>query len=218
MQGFHSVDMLCSTNCYLDAASILRTIHSRVQQIIIFSLNPFLYDYWLSNPKDEIFFDGHIRKELSKNKLYLYPHFYEWLSESVHGQEKAQSELGYFEKGIFPDIPSVKKTIYIIGKFLLGVAGWVGLCAVIEDAEDEILSDQKNALISLYNQITNEFMAPGRIDQFLTIMAEDRHVEKVGKNKFATRLFDFDEYKRQLALFHRQTKPKTLSGKYSYTC
>lgn len=85
---------------------------------------------------------------------------------------------------------------------------------MLEDADKEIVKDHKEALLHLDDQIKTEFMAPNRIEQLFTIMAEDRHIERIGKKKFVTRLFDFEEYQRQLSLFHRKSRPKQLSNKY----
>jgi hypothetical protein len=214
LQSLISIDSLCQSNCYMDASIIVRSLHSRVQQMTLFSLNPYLYDKWLKEPKAEIFLDGHVRRELGNHNISIFPHLYDWFSEVVHGQYLACTDLGYFEKGIFNDLSAIKNLIYTASKFLFGAVCWVGISALKLDQADNDIDLESDATFELANAIREKIMIPNRVEHFMTMHPEDRHLEKDGKNKYVIRYFDFEEYRRQLALFHRKSQPKKLNKKY----
>jgi hypothetical protein len=213
VQSIKAVDLLCEARCYADALSVIRTLHSRTQQLVLFSLNPCLYEEWLQNPRHEKFLDGHIRRELASHGIHIFPHLYDQASEVIHGHLGALAEAGFFERGLFPEIPSVANTVFVLAKSLAGVMGWTGLSAVAADLgqeQDKFVKDVTRVYSSMLSAVLN----PRDIYSIWSLLGQDRHWEKTGKDKHTVRLFDFEDYQRQLQLFHRQTKPKRLSKKY----
>jgi len=85
-QTICSIDLLCSARCYVDAISVVRTLQSRVQLLVLFSLGPHLFDEWLVDSGAKKFRDGEVRKELAAHSLDIFPHLYHWFSDVVHGR------------------------------------------------------------------------------------------------------------------------------------
>lgn len=219
VQAIQAINLFCTARCYSDAFSVIRTLHSRTQQLVLFSLGPHLFDEWLRNPGHEKFLDGHIRGELSNQGIYVFSHLYDQLSEVVHGQLQALSETGYFEKGLFPEIPAVANMVFVAAKFLLGVIGWVGVSAVLVD-QDGVAQKPPGieALTAIYSTMFSNVLRPARFDHLWTMLAEERHWEKAGKDKtIIAKWFQFEEYQRQLRLFHRPGQPKSLGKRYRST-
>lgn len=53
-------------------------------------------------------------------------------------------------------------------------------------------------------------------DQLFTFMAQERHVEKIGKDNYIVGgSFDYDEIRIQIEKFHRIKQKKTLGKKYA---
>lgn len=216
-QSIKTIDLLCEAHCYADALSVIRTLHSRTQQLVLFSLCPCLYEEWLRNPRHEKFLDGHMRSELANHGIYVFPHLYDQASEVIHGHISALSEGGYFESGLFPEIPSMANTVYVIAKSLAGVIGWTGLSATIADLKNQNQDSSITAIARIYTSMLKDVLDPRDICSIWSLLGQDRHWEKTGKNKRTARWFDFIEYQRQLQLFHRQVQPKRLSKKYCVT-
>lgn len=216
VQAIKAVDLLCGARCYSDAFSVIRTLHSRTQQLVLFSLGPHLFDEWLRHPRHEKFLDGHIRDELSNHGIHVFSYLYDQFSEIVHGQFHALSEAGYFEVGLFPEIPAVANMVFVAAKFLFGVIGWTGMCAVLVD-QDGVAQrpTQVDALAAIYAAMFRSTLLPARFDHLWTMVAEERHWERAGKDKtIIAKWFLFEEYQRQLQLFHRRVQPKSLGKKY----
>lgn len=213
-QSIKAVDLLCEAHCYADALSVIRTLHSRTQQLVLFSLNPCLYQEWLQNPRHEKFLDGHIRSELAIHGIHVFPHLYDQASEVIHGHLGALSEAGYFERGLFPELPAVANTVFVLAKSLAGVIGWTGLTAATADLEGQDQDSSVTAVARVYSSMLSGVLEPRDIYSIWSLLGQDRHWEKTGKERRTVRWFDFAKYQRQLQLFHRPTQPKRLSKKY----
>jgi hypothetical protein len=213
-QCIKTIDLLCEAHCYIDALSVIRTLHSRTQQLVLFSLCPCLYEDWHQNPRHEKFLDGHIRNELASHGIHVFPHLYDQYSEVIHGHIGALSEAGYFESGLFPEIPSVANTVYVLAKSLAGVIGWTGLSAATVDLKGQSQDSSVTAIARIYSSMLNDVLDPSDIYSIWSLLCQERHWEKTGKDKRTVRWFNFIEYQRQLQLFHRQAQPKRLSKKY----
>jgi hypothetical protein len=217
-QTIRAIDLLCSAHCYGDALTLVRSLHSRAYQVILFSLSPELFDEWLRSPRHEKFLDGHMRAELGNLNIHIFPHLYEQFSEVIHGQFQGLADAGYFEQGLFPKVLPIANMAYVSAKFLMGVIGWAGVCALLQDRGSLALPEELNNLQKLYAFLVKGILIPNRFEHLWTMMAEERHWEKVSKTEVSIgKWFDFDEYKRQLDLFHRRSQPKKLGKKYRST-
>ena len=215
MQSSNSLDLLTKNCCYNDAFAICRTLISRLNLLLIFALNPDLFDEWLKNPKDEKFLDGHIRKELSNNGISTVDHLYELTSEIIHYHHDGLVNSGYFEKGGFVEIPGVSNQIYVIAKFVLGMMFQTVISMIIQDYDGESLPEDIGELDKLFNWFLNSYLVSNRYDHIFTFFAEDRHWEKVGKNKYKFwSEYNFIELRNQIIKFHRNNQKKKLSKKY----
>lgn len=105
-------------------------------------------------------------------------------------------------------------TVYVIAKSLAGVIGWTGLSAAIADFKGQNQDSSVTAIAGIYSSMLNDALDPKDIYSIWSLLGQERHWEKTGKDKRTARWFDFMEYQRQLQLFHRQAQPKRLSKKY----
>ena len=214
-QSAKSIELLVTNKCYADSLVICRTLISRLNLLILCSLNPDLFDFWLKNPKDKIFLDGQIRNELKNNSISLPTHLYEFYSEITHGQIQGLCEIGYLEQGLFADVKPAENQIWVTAKFAIATIYYTGLCMAIQDCEGKSIPERfKNHQI-LFDWLEKHYLAHNRIDQLWTFLMEDRHVEKVGRNEYVIgRGYDFKAIKEQIAKFHRKGQKKKLSKKY----
>ncbi len=214
-QSAKSIELLTSNKCYADALVICRTLISRLNLLILCALNPNLFDYWLRNPKDKIFLDGEIRRELKNNNILLPTHLYEFYSEIAHGQIQGLSEIGYFEKGLFAEVLPAENQIWVTAKFAIASIYFTALSMAIQDCEGKTIPERfKNHQI-LFKWFEKQYLVHNRIDQIWTFLLEERHMEKVGKNEYVFgRNYDFNGIKEQVAKFHRKGQRKKLSKNY----
>lgn len=214
-QSAKSIELLTSNKCYADALVICRTLISRLNLLILFALNPDLFDFWGKNPKDKIFLDGQIRQELTNYNISLPNHLYELYSEIVHGQLEGLGEIGYFEQGLFADVKPIENQIWITAKFVIATIYFTALCMVVQDCEGKAIPERfKNHQI-LFEWLQKNFLAQNRIDQIWTFFLKDRHIEKVGKDNYiVARNYDFNGIKEQIEKFHRRAQKKKMSKKY----
>jgi len=214
VQTINSIDLLNQRDCYADCYTLIRTLLSKLNFLILFSINPGLFQKWLDNPKLEIFLDGKIRQELNNNGIYTAPYLYELTSEVIHGQFNALNDIGYFGQGLFNELMPVKNQIYVLIKFILGF-----FIKIIENMFRIDYGELKNEKIEKYERLfqwfAKNYLVHNRIDHLFVFIAEDRHWEKVGKNKYSGGgPFNYDEFEEQLKKFHRKSQPKKLSQKY----
>jgi hypothetical protein len=214
-QSCKSLDMLLRNHCYADAFVICRTMISRLNLLLLCSLNPALFDEWLKNLKHEKFLDSHIRKELKNNGLSIATHLYEQASEVVHGHNQAMTEMGYFKKGYFPVASTVKDKIYIIAKFVIATS-YITMIKMSElDFGKSIFPQALQKHRKMFNWLEPSYLAPNRVDQLFSLLPEDRFWKEVGKNKYKASLsYDYSEIQDQLEKFHRKGQKKKLSKKY----
>ena len=213
-QTASSVHTLSSAGCYLDAISVIRSLHGRVNLLALFALGPHLFDEWLKTPKESRFLDGHIRDELANHKITIFPHLYEQFSETIHGQYQALAETGYLQEGLFPRIFAIENQVLVASKLLFGVVGCIGLSVLALWPCQAIVADLKEEE-TLFAFLVDKLLPPYRFDHLFTSIAEDRHWRKSGKDrKIVGEAFDHTEFRRQVELFGRKQRPKELGKPY----
>jgi len=216
-QSVRALDLLSSANCYADAFSVIRALHSRTNLMMLFSLSPDLFRHWIDHPKDPKYLDGHIRSELGKHGLRTMIHSYELASELLHGQIQAHSDIGLFEKGIFNDIFAIKNHLFVLGKFIVAAFAYTIIQSTIVG---EIKKGQNKEEIikfeSMFDHFFDTILSQNRWDHLFAIIANERHWEKIGKKKYDIGgTFNFSEYKEQVYKFHRKSgQRKQLSKEY----
>lgn len=211
-QSIKALDLLTIANCYADAFGVIRALHSRTNLLLLFSFNPDLFRHWLDNYKDPKYLDGHIRRELEKHGLRTMTHSYELASELLHGQLQAHSDIGLFEKGIFNNLPAIKDQIYILGKFILAAFAYTIIQATLIG---EIKREQNKREViefdAMFDTFLNKILSQSKWNHLFTVIANERHWEKIGKNKYDIGgSFNYLEYKEQLLKFHRSSGQKNI--------
>jgi len=217
VQSVRALDLLALSNCYADAFSVIRALHSRTNLMILFSLNPYLFRHWLDHPKDPKYLDGHIRNELGNHGLRTMIHSYEHNSELLHGQIQAHAEVGLFEKGIFNDIFAIKNQLYVLGKFIVAAfAHTIIQASMVGEIKKGQNKEEIANFESMFNQFFDTILSQNRWDHLFATIAKDRHWEKIGKKKYDIGgAFNYLEYKDQLIKFHRSSgQRKQLSKAY----
>ena len=215
-QSLLSLDKLLSSNCYIDAFAVLRSMLSRLNLLLLCSLKPALFDCWLKNPKQEIFLDGHIRKELENNGIFTMNHLYELSSEIIHGHLRGLENVGYMQQGIFPHIPAIENQILVISKFIFGMSCFSMISMMKIDRNLKLDDDGLVTHNNLMKFFLSTCLVHNRYDHLWTVIAKGRHWRKSGKNKMIIGgSFDHQKYFDLLLKFHRASgQKKKLSSKY----
>lgn len=215
-QCVKSIDILISQKCYADAFAVCRALQSRVNLLLLFGFSPELFDHWVKDAKDSRYLDGRIRQELEAHGVFTMSHLYELASEIIHGQHLGHANIGYYEKGLFVDIPAIKNQLFVIAKFLLAITSYAVLQATIIGPKKETKLKDVEEIDRLFEKLFDSVLAPNRIDHLSTMIGEERHWKKTGKDKFEVGgAYGFHHYRDQLLKFHRQDKQKKqLSKKY----
>ncbi|MHA1613904.1 MAG: hypothetical protein ACTSYJ_03605 [Candidatus Thorarchaeota archaeon] len=217
-QSLISIDRLNQMHCYGDALSIVRTMHSRINLLLLFSLNPCLHNEWLSDPKNSKYLDGKVREILTSTGLNTMGHMYEHFSEIIHGQYQALSEIGYMEQGLFSNVTAIETLIYVAEKYLLAIAGYSLLAICRMDFGNANLPEKLENATELYDYIECNLLGHDRLEHLFTLVAEERHWIKTGKGKYSIGdAYDFKQLDAQIELFHRENQPKTLRRPYGIT-
>lgn len=219
-QSIKSVDLLCSGKCYADALSVIRALHSRAARLVLFSLGPHLFDEWLHDSENKKFRDANTRHELSNHDVYVFPHFYHWFSDMVHGRLEALEEVGHFEAGLFPEIPAIENMVFVAAKLLLGIMGWTALSAAVvdQDGAPTAVADVIDIRNIYAAQFRDAALDAARFDHLWTTIPQERHAERALRDGMIdVKWFDFEDYQRRLGLFHRQEHPLQLSTNYADT-
>ena len=215
-QASLAINLLTQSYCYADALVVCRTMISKANLLVLCALNPNLVNEWLKNPKDERFLDGHIREELTNNGIYTIPHLYEHASEIIHGHARALSDVGYFNEGLFSEIPAINNQVYVIAKFIIAVSYQTMISMALQDCVGKRVSDELEAHYNFFDWLKDFFLAPNRIDHLFALVGEERHWDKTGKDKYVVGgSFDFDKIRDQIAKFHRKAQPKKLTKRYN---
>ncbi len=202
-QSALALNLLTDRNCYADAYSVCRTMISRLNLTVLFAFNPELFDGWLKSPNDDKFKDGNVRKELHKVGMSTVPHLYRLTSEVIHNQFMGLADVGYFEQGLFPNLPGVKNEIWVIAKFVIGMTYNTILSMGLQDCEGDIIPERLEAHKEFLTWLKKNYFVNNRIDHVWTFIPEDRHRSKSNsyENKFMS-CYDFDEVTKQIQLFH----------------
>jgi hypothetical protein len=212
-QDVLAIDILVEKACYADAFAVCRALHSRACLLILFSLCPELFDEWLRFPSFERYRDSSIRRELESHGIYTMAHFYKLASEVIHGHFIAHGNIGYFESGVFTRIPAIENQLFVIAKFTLAMVGF----AMIQSVAHAEISDHTRVRIQSIEELYSKFfewvLNPGRLDHLYTMVGEERHWRRVGKDQ--VRLggsFDFEVYAAQMSEFHRPPGERKALG------
>jgi hypothetical protein len=215
-QSTKSIDVLLSHNCYADAFAVCRTIQSRVNLLLLCSFAPHLFDQWLKNPNESRFREGQVRKELASLGINTMDHVYKLASEVIHGHSLGHGNIGYFEKGLFKDIPQVRHQIYVISKFLLAASTYAIIQTTLIGSKSGANLTDTHDMDQLYEHFFNTILAPARLDHLLTIIAENRHWKQIGADRYNWGgTYSYAQLKKQIQEFHRSDGvQKKLSKRY----
>jgi len=220
VQAVQSINCLCSSRCYADSLTVVRALHSRAQLLVLFSLEPLLFDEWLESPEHLKYRDARVRKELSNHGLDLYPHFYHWFSDLVHGRPEGLCETGHFESGLYPSLPVVENTVFVSAKLLLAVIGWTAISSIIVDCEGAGVSipDDVARISGLYIQLSTDLFHPARLDHLMTTIPQDRHLSEPDARGYAqVKWFGYEKYQQCLRDFRIKLPKRQLGRDYSKT-
>lgn len=201
-QSILSITNLIENKCYGDAFAVCRSLHARVNLMLLLSLEPKLFDDWLRNPKEDCYLEGHIRTELNKFGICTMDHIYKLASEVIHNQYQSNADIGYFEKGLFSDIPAIENQILVSAKYILAAAAYSMLqYGLLSKADNGAYKDYE-IMNSFFNKLLKSYLVQSRFEHLFTLIGEDRHWEKVGKNKVSMGgLFNFSTYSDNLSKF-----------------
>lgn len=217
-QSVLSIDSLLHQRCYGDAFVVCRSLHARVNLMLLLSFEPNLFNDWLQNPKEDCYLEGHIRAELDKHGISTMRHIYELASEVIHNQYQANTDIGYFEKGIFSNIPSIENQILVIAKFILAAASYSFIKFGLLYKNNNSVLPALREMDRYFDMLISSYLVPNRLEHLWAAIGEDRHWEKVGKDKFrAGGLFNFESYVDQLKKFRASKgkgQRKTLGKEY----
>lgn len=216
-QTILAIDHLVSQHCYADAFAVTRSLHSRVNLLLICSLSPALFNDWLKNPKDPKYLDGHIRQELEAHGINTMEHLYEFGSEIIHGHYQGHTDIGYFEQGLFNEISGISSRIFILAKFLFGICAYSMIQTTLLGCKGKTGLEPVEQMNEMYEKLFESTLSPNRWDHLQVMVAEDRHWKKVGKNTYDLGgCFSYGKYKDQLEKFHRSSgQRKKLSKRYN---
>lgn len=211
-----SIDGLTSLNCYSDTFALLRVLHSRVNLITLFSLNPSLIKLWEKDESKELFLDGKIRQELENNGLNTMPFMYKYYSEILHNRPKSIEEIGVFSGKPFSKIKPIWNTIYISAKYFIGYLIHISIETLKLDTSN-FLKDDFDIIASIISKFKKSIFLNARIDHLNTFISEERFWVKQRKNEFQIGgAFNFDEYSLEVQKYHKKSgQKKRLSKKYN---
>jgi len=215
-QNALSLDILIDNNCYGDAFVVCRRMISNLNLLILFALNPNLFNDWLNNTKDEKYLDSHICDELEHRGINTVKHLYKYSSEINHNQFLPMINIGYFNSGLFPTIKHLNNQLYVMAKYIIGMAYSVAVNMMLNDYDYKPNNHDLSLHKILYDWLIRTVLDNNRIDHFFTFIAEDRHWEKVGKKKIKVgSYFSYKEIEREIRKFHKKSgQRKKLSKKY----
>jgi len=204
-QTIKSIDILLSQNCHADALMICRALQSRTNFLLLCSLEPDLFDHWCKNPNSKRYREGQVRKELAIHDIYTMDHIYKLTSEIIHGHSVGHAGIGYFEKGWFTEIPSVRHQVYSIAKFVLAASTYAYIQAMLIGSKAGANIKDIEDMDHLYEHFFEMILAPNRIDHlFSVILAEERHCIRTGQNEgIIGGTYSLDQLKDQIQKFHR---------------
>jgi hypothetical protein len=218
LQSTRSIDMLAGTNCYVDAMSVCRTLIGRVNLLILFALNPWLFDDWYLRASENKYRDGQVRRVLASHGLEFFGRMYAEMSEAVHVHPRLLHESGYLEPGLFAHLPAVETRVLVIAKLLVGAAASVGVASAREDFDGRPLP-AKLALASRALDQTGGLLAANRVEHVTATISPERHWTWIEPNRAQVLTNpDLSALSDQLARFHRDGgEHKILGSPYGFT-
>jgi len=193
LQTVKSIYCLIRSKCYFDAAIIIRSLQSRLLQLLFFSINPKLSDEWAKDPEDNRFRESNIRKNLRLHGIEVWEHIYKKGNNIVHGNWKGLGEYGLFTKGIFPDIQYNQNLLIVCAKYFIGISAYVGFCI---NQDENLLKEEYEKLKRLFAYIQDPILANNRIDHLPFIFKKQDFPDDINivpDIEYAN--FDFNAYK-----------------------
>lgn len=215
-QTLTSLDLLLKARCYSDAMTVWRTLLSKVSLFLLFTLHPPLYQDWLRHSDYKRYRDGEVRNELRTHGIMLVPHLYREASEVVHGQYLASAEHGYFEMGLFNDIPSISARIFNITKLLLGVVSFAYIQSTDHDA---VLaqSEARQRCARFADALVDVLLSESRAEHLSVAVPIFRHWREITQGHFEAEvgIFDWTGYVSTVREFHKPNgQGRKLSPQY----
>lgn len=213
LQSAFAADGCAQNHLYADGLILTRTLVTKQNLLVLFALNPNVYDDWLRNPKELRYRDGIIRAELDKHGLEFSAQVYEEYSELVHGHIPALEETGYFEQGLINNIPALQNKIYVQLKFILAPICFVAHSVIKFESTQRTIPEfaKLDALLTTMR----ERLAGNRLEHLQNVIVEERNWEKAGKNKQQVGAsFNYDNLYPQIEKFYRSKQAKKLGAPY----
>ncbi len=193
IQTIKSIYVLIKNKCYFDAAIIIRSLQSRLLQLLLFTLEPSSTDNWAKNPENKEYREGNIRKKLMNYGIEVWEHIYLKGNTIVHSNWKGLEEYGLFEKGFFPLIEYDKNLILVCAKYFIGITAFIGYYV----NQDENLSEKEvDQYSKLFNYFKNMLLADNRVDH-ISFNFKKQQIDETNNinNSIEYASFDFDKLK-----------------------
>jgi hypothetical protein len=176
-QSVKSIDVLLNSCCYADAFALCRLIQSRVNLLLLCAYHPEYFDEFLKKPL--IFRESRVRKELASCGISVMDHVYRLSNEIIHGHLSGNADIGYFEKGLFVDLPLVRDRLYVILTYVFAASVYSITNATLIGASDGLNHQDVLNVNKMYDEAFKNILHPWRLEHLFAIMAEDRHCTKV---------------------------------------
>lgn len=215
-QTIKSIDTLLCNQSYADSFALCRSLQSRVNLLLLFAFVPELFDHWIKNPNDQQYREGRVRKELADLGINTMSHIYRLASEVIHGHFLGHSNIGFFEKGLFSEIPLIRDQIYNASKFILAAATYALIQITLTGIKKGANQKDVISMDQLYEYFFKTILDPSNINHFWTILGESRHWIKTGDSSFNPGgIYSFSRIKELIQGFHgANAKGKRLSARY----
>ncbi len=195
IETFITIDNAIRNSHYTVCYPLLRTLHSKLCMIILCSFDPEIFDHWLKNQKNTLYFDTNIRKELLKNDLYVYNHFYKLYSSIVHGMHDGLARVGYLQNNFGEINISIETQIYVISKFLFGTYAFSEYTILGLELNKNNMTKQKYENIKeLFEFLEDKILISNRIDHVSMFFPEEGYEEKYNNKYIKAATFSFERY------------------------
>jgi hypothetical protein len=196
IETFITIDNAIKNNHYTVCYPLLRALHSKLCMVILCSFDPEIFDHWLKNQKNTIYFDTNIRKELLKHDLYVYNHFYKLYSSVTHGMHDGLARVGYLQNKFGEKNVSIENQIYIISKFLIGTYAFTEYTVLgLELNYNNKTKRRYENIKELFDFLEKKVLVSNRIDNISMIFPEEGYEEKYNGEYILAAKFSFKKYK-----------------------
>jgi hypothetical protein len=193
-QSVKSIDILLNSCCYADAFALCRLIQSRVNLLLLCACHPEYFEEFIKKPLN--FKESRVRKELASYGISVMDHVYKLSSEIIHGHLSGNGDVGYFEKGLFVDLPVVRDRIYIIMAYIFAALVYSITSATLIGVSDGFNNQEVLSMSQMYEGCFKNILDPWRLKHIFAIMAEDRHCIKIDDDNCCLgRVYDLSRIK-----------------------